>query len=175
VYFDVAIAPLQRLRRILRDRGGAAIAQQARVSRQVGAGAAAEQAVQRQAGGLAGDVPQRDVDARQRVQQRTVPAHAVQHALQLVMQRDDLGRIAADAQRPDQRIERGAGRREDAVAEGLAPAGDAGIGINAHEQHIDAGARPPAEQRRGAVDHHRQVEDDAFDARNLHRHLESNG
>ena len=57
---------------------------------------------------------------------------------------------------------------KDAVAERLAPAGDAGVGVDADEQHVDGGAGPAAEHRRRPVDHHRQVEDDALDARDLH-------
>src|SRR5207253_5967180 len=79
-----------------------------------------------------------------------------------------LGRVAADAHRTEQRVDGRPGRRKDAMTERLAPAGDAGVGVDADEQHVDAGPRPAAEHGRGAVDHHRQVENDRGDACDLH-------
>jgi len=54
------------------------------------------------------------------------------------------------------------------VAERLAPAGDAAIGVDANEQHIDAGPGPTAEHRRRALDQHRQVENERLNACDLH-------
>jgi hypothetical protein len=119
-------------------------------------------------GDLARDVPERDVDARQRVDHRPVPPDPVQEALHLVVDRGDLARVAADAHRPEQRVDGRARRRENAVAERLAPAGHSAVGVDAHEQHVDAGPGPAAEHRRGPVDHHRQREDDRLDSRDLH-------
>ena len=92
VELDVAIAAAERLLGVAGHRVGLAVAQQAGVGRQVGPRAAAEQAVERQPSHLARDVPQRDVDARQRVDRRTVAADPVQHALQIVVERRDLAR-----------------------------------------------------------------------------------
>src|SRR3989441_3443390 len=156
------------LRGVVGDGLDGAVAEQARVRGQVRAGASAEQAVERDAGGLARDVPERDVDARQRVDRGPAPADPVQQTLDLVVDRGDLARIAADAHRSEDRVDDGASRRKDAVAECFAPTGDPGIGVDTDEEHIDAGPGSPAEHRRGAVDLHRHGEDDRFDSRDLH-------
>ena len=75
VQLDIAIAPRHRARsQAGGDDGGRAVAQQAGIGGQVGARRRAPQPPQRQPGGLAGDVPQRDVERRQRVDVRPVAA-----------------------------------------------------------------------------------------------------
>jgi len=147
---------------------GGTVAQETRVGGQVSARAAAEQAIERNAGRLARDVPERDVDPRERVHRGAVPAHAVQHALDLIVGREDLARVAADEHRTDERVDGRPGRVEDAVAEGFAPSREAGVGLDADQQHVDAGAGPATEHRRRSLDLHRQVEHDRLDASDLH-------
>jgi len=48
------------------------------------------------------------------------------------------------------------------------PPGDPAVGVDADEQHVDAGPRPAAEHRRGPVDQHRQVENERLDPGDLH-------
>ena len=165
---DQAIAPPERLLGVAGDGLGGAVAQEARVGWQVGARASAQQAVERDAGDLARDVPERDVEARQRVHGRPVAADPVQEPLNLVVDRGDLARIAADAQGSEQGVDDRARGREDTMTERLAPADDSRIGLEADEQHVDAGPRPAAEHRRGPVDQHREIENEGLNPSDLH-------
>src|SRR5207244_2250231 len=104
VHLDVAIATLQRLIRVVPDGSRLAIPQKARVGRNVRALAAAKQAVERQPRYLAGDVPERDVDPGQPIDDGTVTAAAVECALDVERDVADGGRIAPDAERRDQDV-----------------------------------------------------------------------
>src|SRR5438876_205218 len=168
VQLDVAIAALERLLGVEGDGVRLAVAQQARVRGQVGARTAAEQPVERQPRELAGDVPERDVDAGERVDGRPVAPDTVQPALEVVVDLGDLRRVAAHAHRAEHGVDGRACRVEDPVAERLAPAADPGVGVDAHQQHVDAGHRAVAQLRRRPLDDHRQVDDKRLDARDLH-------
>src|SRR5439155_7426065 len=165
---DVAIAALERLLGVEGDGVRLAVAQQARVRGQVGARTAAEQPVERQPRELAGDVPERDVDAGERVDGRPVAPDTVQQALEVVVDRGDLRRVAAHAQWAEHGVDGRARRGEDPVAERLTPAADTGVGVDAHQQHVDAGHRAVAQLRRRPLDDHRQVDDERLDAGDLH-------
>ena len=112
------------------------------VAHQAGVGAhllpprAAEQVAERQAGALAGDVPQRDVDRGMRIDHRPVAAEDVEGLRRLPVQSIDVGCVLADEPRAHIGLERRLGRRDDRVAEALAPAGDAGVGLNLHQQVV---------------------------------------
>src|SRR5439155_24359858 len=123
VDLDEPVAAGQRLVRVVRDGGGGAVAEQARVGREIRAVAAAQQPIEGCTGHLARDVPERDVDAGQRVDRGPAAADPVELSLDLVAELRDLARVAADAHRPEQRVDGGPRRREDAMTERLAPAG----------------------------------------------------
>src|SRR4030095_15298338 len=59
-------------------------------------------------------------------------------------------------------------RRPDAMPKTLAPPGHARIGVDAHEQHVDAGARLASLHRHRAIELHRHIDDDGFDFGDLH-------
>ena len=118
---------------------GCAVAHEAGVGAHLLAPCAAEQVAQRQAGALAGDVPQRDVDAGVRVDHRPVAAEDVEGLGGLAMQRVDVGRVLAEEPRAHVGLERRLGGRDDGVAEALAPAGDAGIRLHLHQQMVHGG------------------------------------
>src|SRR3989441_1724795 len=133
------------LRGVVGDGLDGAVAEQARVRGQVRAGASAEQAVERDAGGLARDVPERDVDARQRVDRGPAPADPVQQALDLVVDRGDLARVAADAHRPEDRVEDGASRRKDAVPNASPhPVIPASVSMRTSSMSMLVRGRPPS-------------------------------
>jgi len=168
VQLDEPVAAPERLLRVTGDRVSRAVAQEARVGRQLDARAPAEQAIGRHPSDLARDVPQRDVDARQRVHRRPVAPDPVQQTLHVVVEGRDLARIAADTHGPEQGVDDGTRGRKHPMAERLAPADDAAVGLDADQQHVDAGSRPPAEHRRGPVDQHRHVEYERLNPCDLH-------
>ena len=97
-----------------------------------------EQSMQGQAGRLAGDVPQRDIEPAQCEQCDAVAPEIVELALQSFHHPGDVGGILADRERGDQRLQRGAGCRHRIEAERLAVAGDAFVGRDAHDEQVDA-------------------------------------
>jgi hypothetical protein len=90
VQLDVAIALLDRELGARCDPFGITVLEQARVSRQRGQPRAAQQAMQRQAGGLAGDVPERDVEAREGERRDAVATEQVQPLLEVARQPDNV-------------------------------------------------------------------------------------
>ena len=54
------------------------------------------------------------------------------------------------------------------MAERLAPAGDAGIGVDAHEQDVEAGGRTPRDGHGAAADIVGDLDQNGFDGRDLH-------
>ncbi len=82
---------------------------------------------------LAGNVPQRDVDAGERKTDRPMPPHGMQLALQVGHERGHVGEFTALAQRSHDAQNRLARQRRSGKAERLAPAGNACIGVDAHE------------------------------------------
>ena len=169
VDLDQAVAALERLLDVALQRRQLPVAQQARVRGQIGARAAAEQPIERQSRELARDVPERDVDRRQAIGHRAVTARAVQRARELGHERRDRGRIAADEDRRDDVVDRCARRAPDAMAESFAPAGDAFVSVDAHEQHLERRARLPADVRHVAVELERHVDDVRGDLGDFHR------
>ena len=136
VQLDVPEAALDHLGADAADRLGRDVTQQAGVSAHLRPARAAEQVAERQAGALAGDVPQRDVDGRMRIDHGSVAAEDVEGLRRLAVQSIDVGRVLADEPRAHIGLERRLGRRDDGVAEALAPAGDAGVGLNLHQQVV---------------------------------------
>ena len=103
---------------------GLGVADQAGVAGQPRHAGSAQQLVHRLACGLARDIPQRDVDARQAEDHRPAAPEDVQLLLQLQHQAFDRERVAAHAHGRDHLVDRGLGGRNDVVAERLAPAGE---------------------------------------------------
>jgi hypothetical protein len=123
VQLDVAIALFDRLLGARRDLLGIAVLQQAGIGRQLVAARAAQQPMQRQAGCLAGDVPQRDVEARQREDRDAVAPNRCSFCC-----RSQGGRCRVLPTRGAIMLSGGA-HRVAAVAERLAPA-DQAIGLD---------------------------------------------
>src|SRR5262249_28575945 len=92
----------------------------------------------------------------------------MEHALEIVGKCRDAARVTPDAHRSEQRVDRRPRRGKDAVTERFPPARDTGVRVDADEQHVDAGPRPSAEYRRGAVDRHRQIQHHRGDPGDLH-------
>ena len=165
---DVAEALRDGSAAALRHGRGAGAAQQARIHRELGTLRPAEQTVQRLAGHLAGKVPQRDIDAGERIHDRAVAAEQMQRALQIAHQRVDVARVAPDQYRADQRVEHGPGAGRDRVSERLAPAGDPLIGLDPHQQHAQARSRAAGDGLQPAGRAIRDSEQDGFDRGDLH-------
>ena len=125
VQLDARITLLKGVRGVALDEVGLAVAQQARIDRHALGGLAAQHAIERLAGDLAGDIPQRDVEAGQRIGDRPVARRIVELALQVAHQAADVARIAAERERRHQIGERSPRRRAGAEPESLAPADDA--------------------------------------------------
>ncbi len=116
-----------------------AVAHEAGVGPHLATAGAAEEIAQRQTGALARDVPQRDVDGGVRVNHRTIASEDVEGLRRLAMQGVDVGRVLTHEPRGHVGLERGLGGRDDGVAEALAPAGDAGVGLHLDEEMIHGG------------------------------------
>ncbi len=142
-----------------------------RVDRAVGLDAvaplAAQQLDHRLALGLALDVPQRDVDAADGVDRRAAPAEVVGRVVHAVPQPFDVAGVLAEqhrAQAPrlgvgDRRLDDGAHDR--GLAVDLGDAGDAGVGMDAHDAVV-----PTAVVARAVPARHAQLDD--LDARDFH-------
>ena len=99
---------------------------------------AAEQRVQRHPGGLAGDVPQRDVDAGDRLHLHAAGA-AGEGTAHVLPARGDVERALADHRGLEQAVDdRGVGHRA-RPPEDLAPAGQAGIGHDLDHGDVERG------------------------------------
>ena len=122
---------------VFRDQRRVAVAQQARIGLELRALAAAQQSVQRLAGALAEDVPQRDLDAGEGIDERPVAAQQV-HRMQDVAGK----RLDVPASRP---ITSGATIVSSAalvvgdggMAERLAPADQAVLRLDPHQQDLE--------------------------------------
>jgi hypothetical protein len=55
------------------------------------------------------------------------------------------------------------------MAEALTPAADTCIGVDAHQEHVDAGASLSALHGDHTVEFHRHIDDDGFDLGDFHR------
>ncbi len=168
VQLDGRVAARDRLLGVAGDEIGLAVAQQARIGRNAIPGGAAEQAMEGHALRLAGNVPQRDVDAGKRETDRPVPAHGVKLALQVRHERRHVGEFAPDAQRRHDARDRLPRQRRSGKAERLAPAGEAGIGVDAHEQGLHVRPRPERPHLLGAAVLIGHGDEDGFDFRDFH-------
>ena len=99
---------------------------------------------------------------------RVITADPVEHALHVLVEDGDLERIAPHAERGQQRVDGGARGVEDAMTEGLAPSRQAGVGLDPHQQHVDARPGMTMQHRRGGVDHEGQVQHEGLDPGDLH-------
>ncbi len=98
---------------------------------------AAQQAMQRQVGRLAGDVPQGDVEPRQGEDRDAVAAEQVQLLLQVVAESRDVARILADREGCDHVVQGRAHGIGAGIAERFAPADDARVRLDPHQQGVD--------------------------------------
>jgi len=175
VQLDRGVTAPDRLLGIAGDQIGFAVAQQARIGRNAIPGRPAEQAVNRHALRLAGNVPQRDVDAGKRETDRPMPPHGMQLALQVGHERGHVGEFAANAQRRDDAQNRLARQRRSGKAERLAPAGNAGIGVDADEQGFHMRPRPERPHRLRPAMLIGCGDENGFDAGDLHVFLLASG
>jgi hypothetical protein len=138
----------------------------ARIGAHAGLEGAAEQLIDGLVRGLAGDVPERHVDARHGVGAQARAAVEVRRLAhrggadvdcERVVPHDRAAQAAADLVREgrvDDRLDRGRAGID------LAPARDAGVGVDPHEAGVLGAVAGGA--------HLRQPEDDRFDVRDLH-------
>ena len=136
VQLDVAIAARGGAFAGGGDHGCLAVAQQAGIGGEMGDGRRAEHPPQRQVGGLAGDVPQRDVERRQGEHMRAVAAEAVERLRQACAQAADVARVLAEDRGGKLGIQRGLGGGGGGVAERLAPAFQALVGDDAQPDRV---------------------------------------
>ena len=142
VQFDGVIAFIPRLRDRFRYVLRRRIANQAGIGRHVSGRGAAEQAVQRQAGALPGQVPQRNVYPADGKIGDTVTSEQVGVAEHAVLQRGDLRGVGADEHRlEDLAHHRGGGLRH-AVSERLAVSRQARIGVYGNNHLVEIPPRP---------------------------------
>ena len=88
--------------------------------------------MQRQAGGLAGDVPKRDVQSRQGEDGQPVTAPKMQLLLQALIESNDVMCVATDGQGRDHVLHRRLDRAPAGVAVGFAIAHQAALGLHPH-------------------------------------------
>ena len=137
VQLDVAVAARDRCGAVVPHHIGVAVAQQAGIGRHALDGfGAAEQAIERLAGALAGDVPQRDVERRQRETDRPVARAIALPVGDVAHQRRNVGRVAADRERRNGVLHRDLGDAAGGEAKTLAPADEAFIGRHLDEQRL---------------------------------------
>jgi len=168
VNFDEAVPLRGRARRHPADDLRLAVAEQARIGAELALGSAAEEAVQRLAAALPGDVPQGDVDRRQGVNHRPIASEEVELLRRLGHEAGDVRRVAADEVAGDQRIEgRLCGRRH-GMSEALPPAGDAVLGLDLDQEDRHAAPALSGERLRGRPRLVRNVDEDGRDRSDLH-------
>ena len=129
---------------------------------------AAEQAMDRRALRFAQNIPQRDVDAGECETHRPVASHGVKLALQVGHERRNIGELAADTERRHNARDRLVGQGRDGKAERLAPADEARIGVDAHEQRLHVRPRPERAHRLRSAVLVRHGDQDGLDAGNFH-------
>jgi hypothetical protein len=120
--------------------------QQAGVGGQLAARAATEQPRQRLAGALAEQIPQRDLDPGEGIDEWPVAAEhmcAMQHG---AGQAVDVTSVAPDHQRRDDAVERRPGRRNCGVTKGFTPADQSVFGLDLHHQNIEMIPGLPGQQ-----------------------------
>jgi hypothetical protein len=171
VQLDVAIAFADRLLHARRHLLRVAVLQQAGIGRQPIAPRTAQQAIERQVRGLARDVPQRDVESRQSEDREAVAAEQMELLLQVVGEARDVACVLADGDRRHHVVQRRGDGVAAAVAEGLAPADDAGVGLDPHQQDVVGRPVAAAIARRVAAEGERHLDRVAVYARDLHATL----
>src|SRR6202034_2317406 len=100
--------------------------------RQVTGPAAAEQPPQRLPGALAKQIPQCDLDPRERVDERPVAPEQMRAMQNGAAERVDVARVTSDQKRCNNGIERRLGRGDCGVPEGFAPADETVVGLDLH-------------------------------------------
>ena len=152
---DRAIAAPQRRLAFASDLVGCADPQQAGIGRNLFAPRFAGQSMHRHALRLARQIPQRDVERGDRKHGDAVAAEQVQIALDLLHGCRDPGGIGdfeAARLRRDHLLDRGASGPRTDVSEGIAPAGEAGVGQDLDQHHVErrdrGGALPEARRSR---------------------------
>ena len=157
VQLDVAVAACHGAFAGGGDHACLAVAQQAGIAGQMRHRRGAEQPPQRQAGGLAGDVPQRDVERGQREHVRAVAAEGVERLRQSCAQPGNVARVLPEDGRRKLGVQHRLRGRGGGVAEALAPAFQPLVGDDAQPDRVH---RLPAEaaRHRGLAAH---VERDA--------------
>jgi len=166
VQLDVAITLLDREPGARGNEFAVAELEQARIGGQRCLPGAAQQPMQGQVGGLAGDVPQCDVEARQGEDGDAVAAVQMQRLLQVVGEPPNVARVAADHPRHDHPVQHRPHRLHAAVAERIAPTNDAGIGLHLHQESVVAG--PAREATRLAAEGEGNLDRERLDRGNLH-------
>ena len=89
--------------------------------------------MQRQAGGLSGDIPERDVQPREGEDGQPMAALKMQLPLHPLVESKDVTRVAADRQRRDHVLHRRLNRAAAGVAEGFAIAHQTALGLHPHQ------------------------------------------
>ena len=144
---DEGVAALDRLGAILPDDIGVAVAQQARIGRHaLHLLRSAEQTVERLAGALSGNIPQRNVERRECKTDRAVARAIALLVGDIRHQRRDVGRIAPDRQRRNGPFHRHLGNAASRQAKALAPTDDALVRRDFDEQRFH-----PRPLRRGGI------------------------
>ncbi len=140
------VALVESTRAGLGDLGGNAVAQQARIGRERAERSAAEQPPKRQVRRFARDIPERDVQGRQRIDVWTVATEQMQALGEARHQAANVARVLAERGRSELRIDDRARRRAAGVTEAFAPAVEALVRDDAHQQRVEA---RPADAEKG--------------------------
>ena len=145
-----------------------AIAQQACIRRQRGSRAAAEQLVQRHAGALGRDIPQRDIHARHRKHHRPAAPRVIEAAMQVSHDLRNLRRVFIQAARRNDLLDRGARALPTRIGKGLAPAGNALVRFHLDQQGVHILLRRAARMRHSVVEHQWDAYQYRFHAGDFH-------
>jgi hypothetical protein len=125
-------------------------------------------------GDLAGDVPKRDVDGREAIDQGAAAPEYMEFLLQIERELAGLRCIAADALRSKDGIDGGLHRGNGRKAERLAPADDTGVGCDRDDQRIGrlpAFSSTPRARARRSTRRKGNSQRDGFYSGNLHGDL----
>ncbi len=144
VQLDVAVAFRQRLPRLQGDDFGIVQPEEAGIGIDLRARRTAQQLHQRLSRALARQIPERDVEARQRKDGDAVTPEEMQRLLHPVQEPGNVPGIATDRERRHHVVDGSAYRTLAIVAEGVAPADEAVLGLDAHQQRLEPAPVPPA-------------------------------
>ena len=165
---DMPIALRAGRRRIPCDERIIAVPEQAGIGRQVTGPAAAEQTPQRLPGALAQQIPQRDLDAGEGVDERPVAPEQMRAVQNGAGEGVDVARVAADQQRRNDGIERGLRRGDRGVPEGFAPADQTVVGLDLHHENVEMVPGLARKQRMRAAHVEGKRDNKAFDRGDQH-------